>query len=112
MTLQSKNKANWKSFKGRGKKVAEWDKVRAQLKTDFESRGITSCEICGRTSYLSFAHRLKRRKITDSTELRVVALLCMDSPDGTGCHNRLEFGPPDVMYEVITSIWLNRLTRP
>jgi hypothetical protein len=46
------------------------------LKKEFEAMGITRCEVCQGTFALSFAHRSKRRFITDGEELRVVALLC------------------------------------
>ena len=65
--------------------------------------------MCGRTNYLSFAHRLKRRFITTDEELEIVALLCMDNPDGKGCHNKLEHGPKDVMFSTITELH-NRIT--
>lgn len=60
--------------------------------------------MCGRTNYLSFAHRLKRRFITTDEELQIVALLCMDNPDGKGCHNKLEYGPKQVMFDTITEL--------
>jgi 4-hydroxy-3-methylbut-2-en-1-yl diphosphate synthase IspG/GcpE len=88
----------------RGKKSITWDRIRAHLKREFEQLGITACEMCGRTNFLSFAHRLKRRFITDDRELAMVALLCMDNPDGRGCHNLLEYGPKEEMYARITAI--------
>ena len=44
----------------------------------------------------------------------MVALLCMDNPDGKGCHNKLEYGPKDVMYDTITNLYMSRSnqTRP
>lgn len=71
--------------------------------------GVTSCQMCGRTSYLSFAHRLKRRYVTTQEELEIVALLCMDNPDAKGCHNLLEHGDKEVMFATITELH-NRLT--
>lgn len=100
-------KSHHKGFK-RSKKVDEWNKVRAELKKEFEALGIVQCEMCGTSDFLSFAHRVKRRKITTPEELRMVALLCMDSPRGQGCHNKLEFSPPDVMYDTISLIISNR----
>lgn len=61
--------------------------------------------MCGRHDYLSFAHRVKRRYITTESELSIVALLCMDNPEAKGCHNKLEHGPKDVMYEKITELY-------
>lgn len=87
-----------------GRKVDAWAKVRSELKAEFERNGVTRCEMCGRTSSLSFAHRLKRRFITDDDELRMVALLCMDDADQRGCHNKLEHGGHEAMFEAITEI--------
>lgn len=78
--------------------------ARQKLKKRFFEMGITACEMCGRTDYLSFAHRLKRRFITDERELEMVALLCMDNPNGRGCHNRLEHSSHQEMFDRITEI--------
>lgn len=86
----------------RGKKATKWDRVRAELKKEFEAKGIVTCEICGRSDYLSFAHRLKRRFITDEEELRQVALLCEKH------HANLEYGGHDRMYAEITKIIARR----
>src|SRR5688572_13394179 len=85
-------------------KVAVWNRTRAKLKKKFLEKGVTQCQMCGRANYLSFAHRLKRRKITTQEELEIVALLCTSNPDGKGCHDRLEYGPPEVMFETITRL--------
>lgn len=92
----------------RGKKSAKWDRIRAEIKIEFERRGIVFCEMCGRTSSLSFAHRYKRRFITDEDELRMVALLCMDDADQKGCHNKLEHAGHEVMFDKITEIIATR----
>ena len=89
-------------------KTAIWNKVRSQLKKEFSAKGIEFCEMCGRRDYLSFAHRLKRRFITDEVELKMVALLCMSNPDGIGCHNELEHSSHEKMFEEITRIIENR----
>jgi hypothetical protein len=91
-----------------------WNRVRAKIKKDFEQRQIMSCERCGNPNFLSFAHRLKRRYITTEEELSMVALLCMTGgnkpkkfEDGrtlTGCHEILEYGPKDEMFDTITEI--------
>ena len=57
--------------------VRQWSKTRAKLKKRFAEMGITFCEKCGTTFNLSFAHRLKRRFITNEAELMTVALLCI-----------------------------------
>ena len=85
-------------------KVDKWNRVRAKLKKRFYAMGITFCEMCGRTDFLSFAHRLKRRFITTDEELEMVALLCMDNPQGKGCHNKLEHSSHEEMFERITEI--------
>lgn len=48
--------------------------------------------------FLGFAHRLKRRFITDDEELKVVALLCVS------CHDRIEHKSHAEMYEIVTEI--------
>lgn len=85
-------------------KTKEWDRVRKQLKIEFERRDIVRCERCSGSFGLSFAHRLKRRFITTDEELRTVALLCQQ------CHYWAEYGDRDNpgtherMYEIITEI--------
>lgn len=86
--------------------ISDWNKARARCKKRFEAAGITYCQECGRHDYLSFAHRVKRRFITDEAELEVVALLCMSNPDAIGCHNRLEIGDKQVMYDTVTKFHL------
>ena len=108
MFQRSKNRT--KPYKGfsRSKKVDAWSRVRAELKKEFYEKQIVSCELCGYSDALSFAHRLKRRFITDEVELRQVALLCMDIGTHRGCHNQLEHGDKQVMYDVISEIIANR----
>jgi hypothetical protein len=89
----------------RGKKSQAWDRARAKLKVLFERADVTTCEICGGTFGLSFAHRLKRRFITTPEELLTVALLCQTH------HNELEVLPHSEMYERITAI-INSRTQP
>ena len=82
--------------------VAEWTKIRRELKRDFERAGVTYCQICGSQGGvlgLSFAHRLKRRFIHDPIEKRMVALVCTYP-----CHEKLDLGPKDVMYETVTRL--------
>lgn len=67
-------------------KVQIWNRIRKQLKKDFEKAGITSCELklegCVHNNFLGFAHTKKRRDVTD---LRRVVLACQN------CHERVEF---------------------
>lgn len=86
----------------RGKKSAKWDAVRASLKIEFERMGVTRCELCFGTFGLGFAHRMKRRFITDDDELRMVCLLC------TSCHEKIEFSGHEAMFEAITAIITSR----
>jgi hypothetical protein len=88
----------------RGKKSKQWDRTRAKLKKQFEAMNVVTCEMCGRSNFLSFAHRLKRRHILTDEELEMVALLCMDGPHGKGCHTKLEHGPQEEMYDKITEL--------
>lgn len=75
-----------------------WPQIRAKLKKQFEAAGITSCEICGSSFALSFAHRLKRRFITTMEELSTVALLCQMH------HTEIEHSGHQPMYEAITNL--------
>lgn len=86
----------------------KWDSARAKLKKQFREMNIVTCEMCGRSDALSFAHRLKRRYVTTDEELCTVALLCMDFMGRKGCHNKLEHGPKDVMFDTITKLIENR----
>lgn len=87
-------------MKRRGKRVLEWERVRRDLKREFEAAGITRCESCGRYYNLGFAHRLKRRYIDNEAELRCVALLC------NTCHDKTEWSTHKEMFEFVTSIIL------
>jgi hypothetical protein len=98
-----KRKPSHKGF-GRSKKVDAWSRVRAELKKEFYEKQIVTCELCGYSDALSFAHRLKRRYITDEVELRQVALLCMDIGEHKGCHSILEIGDKQVMFDVISDL--------
>ena len=86
-------------------KQAVWNRVRRKKKQQFSEAGIEWCQMCGRHDYLSFAHRVKRREITDERELGIVALLCMSNADQEGCHDKLEYGPKDVMYQTVTKFY-------
>ena len=87
----------------RGKKTRAWDHTRAKLKKQFFEIGVTTCEECGADNFLSFAHRLKRRFITDEAELATVALLCIP------CHEKVERLGHSEMFRRITDI-INRRT--
>lgn len=86
----------------RGKKSLAWDRTRAKLKRQFFEMNIVRCEKCGSGFNLSFAHRLKRRFITDEAELMTVALLCVP------CHTGIEHSGHERMYKAITALINNR----
>lgn len=75
-----------------------WTNARRKLKVQFERMGVTRCEICNTAFPLGFAHRLKRRFITDEAELMTVALLC------NPCHERIEHSGHENMYEAVSRI--------
>jgi hypothetical protein len=81
-----------------GRRTKDWNNARRKLKVMFESLGITRCEKCHSDFALGFAHRLKRRFITDREELMTVALLCND------CHSEIEYSGHENMYRDITAI--------
>ena len=82
-----------------GKKTKEWNKVRAELKTEFENMGITTCEIrhkgCWKNNALGFAHTKKRRYVTD---LKRVVLAC------NPCHDWVENSGEVKMEEYLEQI--------
>lgn len=101
MIRKSPNRTKpYKGF-GRSKKVDAWAKVRAEIKAEFAEMGVTRCEVCGTDGFLGFAHRYKRRHITDDAELRVVALLCVT------CHEKVEYGGN--MFEDVNAIIERRI---
>ena len=77
---------------------ALWNKVRRQLKAEFDRLGIRFCERCGTTFNLRFCHRYKRRFITTMEELRTVALLC------ERCDTETEYSGHQNLYDEITRI--------
>lgn len=71
-----------------GKRTKEWNKARIALKKEYVDRGITYCEVriapdCT-NSWLSFAHRYKRRD--PQCEHTFEQTLCCCVP----CHQYLE----------------------
>lgn len=87
-----------------GKKTKAWDKARAQLKKEFEEKGITTCElkleVCWNNNALSFAHTKKRRNVTD---LKRVVLACVP------CHQVVEAWPEERMEEYLEDIISKRI---
>jgi hypothetical protein len=85
--------------------VREWNRIRRQLKVEFERMNITRCEKCNSDFALGFAHRLKRRFLHTDSEKRFVVLLCQD------CHTRIEYSGSIEMFTAITEIAESRAER-
>jgi 5-methylcytosine-specific restriction endonuclease McrA len=70
-------------------KRTEWNKEANKiLKDKFEGAGITFCEVCGSTNFLTYAHKLKRRhmnSVEELSDINNVLLLCVT------CHQKQEF---------------------
>lgn len=66
-----------------------WDKNRYKLKRIYEEKGITRCENCNSGSFLTFAHRHKRRWYLATESLLIdfnqTLLLCVR------CHDKIEY---------------------
>jgi hypothetical protein len=90
---------------GAGKKVKQWDAIRAKLKVAFAKAGIIRCEVCGIDNYLGFAHRFKRSKCSYE-ELHIVALLCNRD------HDIFEAMSHEAMFKEIDSIINRRRVQP
>lgn len=93
------------AIKRRGKKTAEWDRVRAEIKKKFEAHGVTTCELrgsqCWNRGWLSFAHS-KKRRLMQGTDIWEVALLC------TVCHQNIEAKSHEEMARIVREIIANR----
>ena len=91
-----------------GPRLKAWDRVRRQLKVEFEKRGIMTCELglpgCQFDNNLSFAHRMKRRYITTEQELRVVILACVP------CHSTIELQSHATMKNIVDNVIASRET--
>lgn len=77
-----------KPLKRAGKKTDAWERTRKQLIPRFAAAGIMTCELgyigCFKDNFLSFAHSMKRRRITSQEELEECILAC------TSCHQIAE----------------------
>jgi nitrate reductase NapAB chaperone NapD len=63
-----------------GKRGVMSQKANKILKQKFLNAGITTCEVCGSTEWLTFAHREKRRNmntIEELSDINNVLLLCI-----------------------------------
>ena len=76
-----------------------WEATRLQLKKKFSRMGIEHCELnykgCWNNNALSFAHSMKRRKITSQEDLEEVILCCVP------CHEILERKPAEEMLRIV-----------
>lgn len=90
---------------GRNSHSQDWRRRWPKLKRAFERDGITRCERCGSDYFLTPAHSLKRRHITNETQMDEVALLCQP------CHETLELSGEAKMYPAICDIIANRPNR-
>lgn len=91
---------NWRGPKTRG-----WEKALRELKHEFLSWDITSCELlypgCQRTRDLGFAHALKRSQHPEmyrTDELKRVCLAC------SRCHDRIERMPAAEMERIVARV--------
>lgn len=95
-----------------------WEQIRAKLKKRFFAAGITECELkwggCFITNFLTFAHRMKRRKMPSwkkepeahKAELEVVILACQK------CHEQLDRLPADEMLDITNEVINARKKQP
>jgi hypothetical protein len=87
-------------LKRKGKKDAQWNRIRATVKPWFDSAGFTYCELgypgCNIYYGDGFAHA-KVRTFQNENDLHVVAYLC------NICHNKIET-KDEAMEAIILSI--------
>jgi hypothetical protein len=80
-----KPRSEYAPIRRAGRRTRTWEKVRRQLKCQFAGMGVTTCELrlpgCMFDNGLGFAHRLKRRHIHTTEELRNVILICNNRHD-------------------------------
>lgn len=79
-----------KSFEKKMSRIEMNVEANKVLKGLFESKGITRCEDCGSATWLTFAHKRKRRHyrtITELSDFQEVLLLCQP------CHEQIEKSP-------------------
>lgn len=90
-----------------------WGKVKPEIKEKFAKAGITECELdeetrkllkttCTSPVGLTFAHSLRRAKITEKEQMEEVALICQDE------HSQLDKDPANA-YRVVRKIIANRV---
>jgi hypothetical protein len=87
---------------GKNSHSRDWRREWPSLKAELERAGIVRCERCGSDYFLTPAHSLKRRHITDRTQMREVALLCRT------CHEFYELQGEAKMHPAILAIIARR----
>lgn len=107
-------------------KVDEWNRVKSELKEQFVKAGITSCELRWSRCTLarnfgftwSFAHSLKRDKISADPEIRPVEIREVIYACGE-CHDQLEkignkerFDGKPKMMDIVRDVISRRVRQP
>ena len=91
-----------------GKKTIIWSKYRAELKKEFEEKGVVTCEVnhsgCWRDNALSFSHGDKRRFLTDDELRNLVVVACIP------CHQWLEALPRTELRAITNRIIRRRMS--
>ena len=90
---------------GDNSKSKLWPRAWRKFKPKFERAGIDRCEECGSKYFLTPAHTLKRRHITNELELNEVAILCQP------CHEKYELMGEEKMCKAIRAIIAGRPNR-
>lgn len=85
-----------------GRKTIVWSKYRAELKKEFEEKGVVSCELqldgCQNNYMLSWSHGDKRRFLTDDELRHFVTLSCYN------CHSTVEKWPRSELRKITQEI--------
>lgn len=83
-----------------GKKTAEWDAVKKELKQEFLDYGITHCELsyrnCTKDDFLTWAHGKKRRHLQPGELKNLIVLACQN------CHQIIERLSESEMCDIVT----------
>lgn len=89
-----------------GKKTIIWSKYRAELKKEFEDKGIVTCELrlngCQNNYMLSWSHGDKRRFLTDDELRNFVTLACQN------CHSMVERWPRSELRKITAETIIRR----
>jgi hypothetical protein len=72
-------------------KVKEWERARKRLKVIYKDKGITRCEVCGSSWWITFHHLNKRSsgKAKNTFEdTRLLCIKCHMKADGDRSFNK------------------------